>query len=226
MADPLSLGASVLAIATAAVQISKAISRLRHFGEVPSQVYALKNEVTDLEVVLRQLSHALEQKPWALNTGQGPLESVLSQARSRLADLARALEQIAHTLDTGKTKITGRNALWWKWKTLFQTFQEDIRSIKTTLTVILGASNSCVVFPSPLTANTNLSTSHDLHHIMLELRRVSVLTSKSGESLNDHHLAQSSHMDQQYQVLNERLDVLGRLILNEKLQENSRSNSR
>ena len=65
MADPLSLVASMIAIATAAAQISKAISRLRNFGEVPIRVYAIKNEVSDLEGVLRHVEHAPEQNSLA-----------------------------------------------------------------------------------------------------------------------------------------------------------------
>ena len=69
----------------------------------------------------------------------------------------------------------------------------------------------------------------DLHHIMLELHRVAFLTSSSGQTqenysqsiartLDDHHLALSTRMDQQYQGLNDRLDALGQFIFNEKPQ--------
>lgn len=43
--DQLSLAAGVIAIVMAAAQTSKAISRLRTFGEVPGRAYALKNGV-------------------------------------------------------------------------------------------------------------------------------------------------------------------------------------
>lgn len=64
---------------------------------------------------------------------------------------------------------------------------------------------------------------------MLELRRVTVLTSISGqtqETINqgpsDHQLALSTRMDQQHQDLSDRLDALGKLILNGQLQDSSR----
>lgn len=141
MTEPVSLVASVLTIATAAGQIGRAISRLRHFGEVPSQVFVLKNEVTDLEVVLHQVRCALEQKIWAPNNGRASLEDILSRAKFQLAGLADALERVANTLEAGKVKIISRNPLWWKWKTLFQSFRDDIRTIKENLIVLLGASN-------------------------------------------------------------------------------------
>jgi hypothetical protein len=142
MADPLSLVASVIAIATAAGQISKAISRLKHIGELPSQVYALKNEVSDLEVVLRQVRYALEQKTWTPDNRQESLDVILVRTKTQLTDLTKALEKVANTLAASKTKVFRRSALWWKWKTVFQTFQGDIRAIKESLIVMLGASNS------------------------------------------------------------------------------------
>jgi hypothetical protein len=84
--DPLSIIASVLTLATAAAQIGTAISRLRHFGEVPGKIYALKNEVSDLEVVLRQIGQALKQKSLAPDNAHGSLEQVLARTKGHLTD--------------------------------------------------------------------------------------------------------------------------------------------
>lgn len=69
----------------------------------------------------------------------------------------------------------------------------------------------------------------DLHRVILELRRVTVLTpisERTHESINqgpsDHNLALSTRMDQQHQDLSDRLDALGNLILNGQLQDSSR----
>ena len=142
MADPLSLVASVIAIATAASQISKAISRLRHFGEIPGRVYALKNEISDLEIVLRQIGQALEQKSLDPNNGQESLEQVLARTKDHLSELGKALERVANACAGGKVKIISKSAIWWKEKSLFQSFQEDIRSVKGTMNLMLGAANS------------------------------------------------------------------------------------
>ena len=142
MADPLSVTASVIALATAAAQISKAISRLRHFGEVPGRVYILKNEVSDLEVVLRQVGQALEQHSLAVDNEHGSLEPLLLRAKGHLTDLARALERIANACAGGKVKIISKTAIWWKEKSLFEGFQKDLRSVKATLNLMLGAANS------------------------------------------------------------------------------------
>lgn len=142
MADPLSLVASVIAIATAAAQISKAISRLRHFGEVPIRVYAIKNEVSDLEVVLRHVAHAMEHNSLASDSQQESLERILARTKGHLTDLAAALGRVANACAGGKIKMISKSAIWWKEKALFQGFQEDIRSVKVTLNLMLSITNS------------------------------------------------------------------------------------
>ena len=69
----------------------------------------------------------------------------------------------------------------------------------------------------------------DLHHVILELRRVTVLTSiseQTQESINqgpsDHQLALSTRMGQQHQDLSDRLDAVRNLIPNGQLQDSSR----
>lgn len=134
-----SVVASVIALATAAAH---GISRLQHFGEVPGRVYALKNEISDLEGVLREVGYALEQKSLAPDNEQGSLEQILVRTKGHLADLAKALERVANACAGAKFKVISKSAIWWKEKTLFQGFQEDIRSVKATLNLMLGAANS------------------------------------------------------------------------------------
>lgn len=142
MADPLSPIASVIAIATAAAQIAKAISRLRAIGEMPGRVYALKNEVTDLEVVLRQVAHALQQNNLVQANEQHSLKPLLTRSKSLLVDLAKALERLAKACTGSKLKVISRSTVWLREKDLFQKFQDDIRAVKANLNTILGVSNS------------------------------------------------------------------------------------
>lgn len=201
--DPISLTASVIALASAAAQISQAISRLRHFGEVPGKIYVLKNEVSDLEVVLRHVGQALEEKSLAPDTAHGSLEQIIARTKGHLADLAKALERVANAWKGSKVKVISKSTIWLKEKELFQTFRDDIGSVKATLNLILGTANS-----------------QHLQHIILELQKVSVLTTKSGQAnefthqgLTDNYLGMSIRMDQQHQVLRDRIDALGKLFL-------------
>jgi hypothetical protein len=144
MADPVSLVASVLTIAAAASQISKAISRLRAFGEVPGRVYTVKNEVSDLEVVLRHVGHALERETLAAETAQA-LQQTLTRTREHLHNLAKGLERIADACNGSKIKMIKKSHIWAREKELFQKLQEDIHSVKATLTLMVGVSNSWVI---------------------------------------------------------------------------------
>lgn len=207
--DPLSITASVVALATAAAQISTAISRLRHFGEVPGKIYALKNEVSDLEVVLRQIGQALEQKSLVADKAHGSLEQVLARTKGHLAGLTRALERVANACTGSKTKAISKSTVWLREKALFQTFRDDLGSAKATLNLILSTANSL-----------------HLQHIILELQKVTVLTTKSGqmnkltnEGLTDSNLALGNRMDQQHQALRDRIDALGRMFLTQHLQD-------
>jgi DNA repair ATPase RecN len=142
MADPVSIAVNVIAIATAASQISKAISHLRKLGQVPGRVYALRNEVTDLEVVLRQVGNALQQNTLTPENQHGSLQEVLSRAKDNLAEISKTLERIANACDRSKAKVISRTAVWFKEKSHLQTLQDDIRTVKEIFNLMLGASNS------------------------------------------------------------------------------------
>jgi ankyrin repeat protein len=207
--DPLSVIASVIALTTAAAQISTAISRLRHFGEVPGRIYALKNEVNDLKVVLDQIGLALKQKSLAPDNAQGSLEQVLARTKGHLADLTKALERVANACTGSKIKAISKSTIWLKEKALFQTFRDDIGSVKATLNLMLGATNS-----------------QQLQHIFLQLQKVTVLTTTSGQTnesinqgLTDNHLTLTTRMDQQHQDLSDRIDALGKLYLTQYLRD-------
>jgi len=207
--DPLSITTGVLAIASAAAQISKALSHLRAFGEVPRQLYAVKNEVSDLEVVLRQIEYALRQKTLVQDPDGDPLEQVLDRAKGLLAELATRLEHLASRIGGSETKIQfiKKSLVWIKEEKSFHRLQADIHKVKTSLTLMLGVSNS-----------------NDLRHIMVELRQLSFLTSNSqhnqhgklSRSLDTHHTALNSRMDQKFEELNARLDAFGQFALADK----------
>ncbi|KAM7215308.1 ankyrin [Rhypophila decipiens] len=200
--DPLSITTGVLAIATAAAQISKALSHLRAFGEVPRQLYALKNEVSDLEVVLRQIDYASKQSTLVQDADTEPLDRLLDRAKMHLADLATRLERLA-------SAAIKKSLIWLKEENAFKRLQVDIHTVKTSLSLVLGVANS-----------------QDLHHIILELRQVTFLTASSRHlqqrssdelvhTLNTHQNVINARMDQKFDELNARLDAFGRYALGE-----------
>ena len=209
--DPLSIIASTIALATAAAKISTAISRLRHFGELPGKIYALKNEISDLEVVLRQISQALEQRLLAPDGTHGSLETVLSRTKGHLTDLAEALGRIADACtQSNKIKAISKSTVWYREKVIFQGFRDDIVSVKATLNLILSTANS-----------------QHLRHIILELHKVSVVATKSASSTESleqglavRHVALSDRIDQQHETLRDRIDSLSQMVFTQRVHIN------
>jgi hypothetical protein len=143
--DPLSIATGVLAIASAAAKIGRAISYLRAFGEVPRRMYLLKNEVSDLEIVLRQLDHALRgRQTLTPDADAEALRSILVRTKGHLVSLAKVVERVANACRGGKLSPISRTTIWWKEKTTFQDLQKDIHEVRESLALILGASNSYV----------------------------------------------------------------------------------
>lgn len=139
MVDPFSIAASVVTHAAVAGQIGIAISRLRHFGGVPGRVHALKNDISDLDVVLRQVTHALEQKSLVPDNDRGSLAQILDRTKCHLSDLGKGLERVANACDGGEVKICSKIAIWQTEGLPLQGFQEDICSTKSFLNLMLGA---------------------------------------------------------------------------------------
>ncbi|GAB7365782.1 hypothetical protein MBLNU230_g7117t1 [Neophaeotheca triangularis] len=207
MGDPLSTATGVLTIAAAAGQIARAIFRLREFGEMPTRVYRLKNEVTDLEVVLRHVGHMLQQTRLTSQSEQTSLKQIISRTKSLLEELAKALERLAKACSQSRVRTLAKSTIWYRAKELVQSFEEDIKAVKSNLNVVLGVNNSC-----------------DIQHIILELRQVSVMASTAGQNQNSQALSLTqtladqqneihARLDQQYHNLNSRLDALGQLVL-------------
>lgn len=142
--DPLSFTASLIAVVAAAAQISKALSRLRAFGKVPDQICSLKNEITDLEVVLRQLSHRLGQdgRPPA-HIEHGALQQILERAKDNLSAVALRIDHLATVFAVEKrTKLISRSAVWLKERSKFDQSQKDIKALRETLSLMFNISHS------------------------------------------------------------------------------------
>lgn len=61
--DPLSLTASIVAVTTVAVQVTKVLSSLhKDWDSLPGRVHALNNEIQDFTVVLNQVRFSCRRK--------------------------------------------------------------------------------------------------------------------------------------------------------------------
>jgi len=154
--DPLSLAASVITLAGLAASTCSAISDLRALCKgVPGRLHAVSNEVSDLEIVLTQVAVLLRERATLPSFAQlGPLSHLLSHARNKLREISTIVDRLNAASANSKLPLVGAKA-WRKEQGNLQTLQDDIRTVKSSLNILLGASNSYVLLPMThwLTAN-------------------------------------------------------------------------
>ena len=144
--DPLSLAASVIAVATVAAQTGKALSKLRGLQRaIPGRLHALNNEVVDIEAVLHQVAVVIREREGlpAREREHGDLEHLLKQAKIRLLELRTIVERLCESCAARKGNAL-RGLLWHKEHERLQILQSQINSVKCSLNLILGTSHSYV----------------------------------------------------------------------------------
>ena len=143
--DPLSLTASVIAVATLATQTCKAFSKLRGLhAAVPGRLHALNNEVADIELVLRQVAVVARERKSLPSTEnqQQDLEHLLLQANTRLSELKAIVNRLCDSCANGKAGVIFRGYRWQREHERLQSLQNSIHSVKSNLNVFLGTSQT------------------------------------------------------------------------------------
>ncbi|KAK8091252.1 ankyrin repeat protein [Apiospora phragmitis] len=140
--DPLSVEASVTALATSATQICSVISQLRALCKsLPGRLHALNNEVADFELVLTQLALLLEQRKCTLtDSNEMAIPHLLRQARMKLNEAHEIVKRLAIECRASRSTLLGVHS-WRKEQERLQMLQDDIRTVKSSLNIMLGASN-------------------------------------------------------------------------------------
>jgi hypothetical protein len=144
--DPLSLTASVIAVATLASQIARAVADLRNSCKhLPGRLHALGNEVSDTELVLREVAKVSEERSHAsistAETDQTTIRQLVKKAETSLNEVKTIIHSLSAS--SGPNSVTiFRMGLWRMEQPRLRALQEDIMTIKSNLNVIIGASNS------------------------------------------------------------------------------------
>ena len=174
--DPLSITASVIGIIATAASTGRAFEELRRLCKtLPGRLHALSNEVSDIELVLRQVASVVEKRTGdpAVKEQEQSIRHLLNQAGSKLHELSTIVETFTNLAKT--TKVFQAYA-WRKNQPRLQMLQEDIKTIKCSLNIILGASNS-----------------QDMVRIRVGLDTISTISSKSAQmQLNMEESLQNS----------------------------------
>ncbi|ETN40840.1 uncharacterized protein HMPREF1541_05120 [Cyphellophora europaea CBS 101466] len=136
--DPLSIACSALALAGVAAKIYDAISTLRRIGEVPGKVNVLKQDIKELEGLLRLVSGALNEQSCVPEASQEVLTDALAGAKGSLEKLGQALGRLTDACAGSRIKIISKTTIWIREETVFQRLREDVASVKGTLSNVLG----------------------------------------------------------------------------------------
>ena len=142
--DPLSITASVIGIVAAAASTGRAFEELRRLCKtLPGRLHALSNEVSDIELVLHQVASVVEKRTGdpAVKEQEQCIRHLLDQAGSKLHELRTIVETFTNLAKTTKIPFFQAYA-WRKNQPRLQMLQEDIKTVKCSLNIILGASNS------------------------------------------------------------------------------------
>ncbi|BAE65303.1 unnamed protein product [Aspergillus oryzae RIB40] len=143
--DPLSIGTGVIAIATLAAQTCSALSDLRSLCQsLPGRLHAVNNEVADLNFVLFQVSLTIEDRACLPENNLSALSHLLNRADVKLHEIKDIVVQLTDACRASRSPIFKAHA-WRKEQGRLQMLQEDIRTIKANLNIMLGASNSYVM---------------------------------------------------------------------------------
>ncbi|KAB8073560.1 ankyrin [Aspergillus leporis] len=191
--DPLSVSASVIAIATLAAQTCSALSDLRSLCQtLPGRLHAVNNEVADLNFVLIQISILVNDRSGLPESSLSPIPHLLKQADKKLVEIKDIVGQLTSTCRVSRAFISQAYA-WRKEQGRLQTLQEDIRTVKANLNIILGASNS-----------------QDMMRIRLDIEAISTVTLQSSQqqiALRDNFLSGLAAVDERIARVEEMLRV-------------------
>ncbi|KAF2462807.1 uncharacterized protein BDR25DRAFT_247686 [Lindgomyces ingoldianus] len=147
--DPLSITASVIAVATLAAKLCATFSSLREVCNVlPGRLHALNNEIVDFEAVCRQVGSALDERAAAeLDAAtDAAIRRLLQQARQTLVEVHAVLAAIVAT--SHRNRVAGVRA-WKKEHARLEQLQNEIKTVKSSLNILIGTSQSYVPGRSP-----------------------------------------------------------------------------
>lgn len=140
--DPISLTVNIVGIITFASKICSAISDLRSLCKtLPGRIHAVGNEVADLELVLLQVNALVKDRASLPESKYSTIPHLLKQARLKLNDTEKIIDSLTGVYLKSRIPI-GLLHAWRSEQGRLKELQDDIRTIKSSLNIMLGAANS------------------------------------------------------------------------------------
>ena len=140
----LSIMESITSKAAVAASTARAFEELWELRDpLPGSLHALGSEVSDIELTLHQVGLALERRTGAptLEGQEAHILHLLDQAGLRLEKLKTNVDTLIGFAKTSEKSVF-RTHVWQKNQSRLQALQEDIKTVKCSLNIVLGASSS------------------------------------------------------------------------------------
>ena len=137
------VAASAITLASLAAGTCHALAELRAICKsLPGRLHALNNEVADLELVLFQVATTFRERSHHIPEDQAEaIPRLLDQATDKLIELKLSVERFAKACDRTKVSIIQAN-IWRREQPKLTAIQQVLKTIKCSLNIVLGASNS------------------------------------------------------------------------------------
>ena len=140
--DPLSFAASIIAVAALATKVTTSLLKLRDISNFPGRLYAIHNEVADLEVLLHHASSVVQSRKTLLPSQvPGELTVAVEQANTKLQQLQTIIDDLIARC-VGDGKFITRTKAWLTKRQQLEDLRDSLRVIKANLNVTLGATHS------------------------------------------------------------------------------------
>lgn len=111
MAEALGIAASVVTLTALAAKVNSAFHEFRAVQELPARLFALDNEVTDFQVVLRHVSTVLTEREPPPDDVLAKVSAKLKRAENLLMDIDESIRHVDQNCVRGK-KFISRAAVW------------------------------------------------------------------------------------------------------------------
>ena len=141
--DPPSISASIIAVGTRATQCAKAFAALRAACKnLPGRLHAINNEVADISAVLADVAALMSERGRlsALEDECARIAHVMAGLNVKLAELESIVDALAVSCARSKILLVQARA-WSKVQSKLFSLQDEIKTAKMRLVVLLGASN-------------------------------------------------------------------------------------
>ncbi len=142
--DPLSITASIITVVTLAGNTVEAFRKLRAlYVSLPVKLQELNNEVADIQILLGHVQSVLNDRASQLSFEHAHLNILylLEQASTKLTGLQDIIDRLIARGDGTMARLF-RLQEWPKENRKLQALQDDIKTVKCSLNIMLGASNS------------------------------------------------------------------------------------